>query len=114
MAGKQQAFDEAVWTVVSSIAPGHVMGYGEVAHAAGYPRHARMVSKAMGRSPDPLPWYRVVRSNRTLAFEVGSAPYNRQKKLLEEEGVQVIEGKVIVPEAGDENDLDRQLWGPSE
>lgn len=104
-------FDQAVWKIVSSIPAGQVMGYGEVARAAGFPRHARMVSKAMGRSPDPLPWYRVVRSNRTLAFEVGGRAYNRQKALLEAEGVQVINGKVIPVAVGDTGDLDRLLWG---
>lgn len=88
------------------------MGYGEVAHAAGYPRHARMVSKAMTRSPEPLPWYRVVRSNRTLAFDVDGDAYKRQKKLLELEGVRVIDGKVIPVEVEESDDLDRLLWGP--
>jgi methylated-DNA-protein-cysteine methyltransferase-like protein len=71
-----------------------------------------MVSKAMSRSDTPLPWYRIVRSNRTLAFEVGSEPYKRQKDLLEQEGVQVINGKVIPLESDDSVDLDRFLWGP--
>lgn len=88
------------------------MGYGEVARAAGYPRHARMVSKAMSRSDKPLPWYRVVRSDRTLAFKIGSAPYKKQKALLEKEDVQVIKGKVIPVESDDSIDLDELLWGP--
>jgi methylated-DNA-protein-cysteine methyltransferase-like protein len=59
-------FDYRVWEIVASIPSGRVMGYGEVARAAGFPRYSRMVSAAMGRSPNPLPWHRVVRSNRTL------------------------------------------------
>jgi len=110
----QRQFDEAVWETVSSIAPGHVMSYGEVARRAGFPRHARMVSKAMCRSATPLPWYRVVRSDRTLAFEVGSEPYNKQKRLLEKEGVQLINGKVVALESDETVDLDRLLWGPSD
>ena len=54
MPGSQNKFDRAIWKVVSAIAPGSVMAYGEVARAAGYPRHARMVSKAMSRSPEPF------------------------------------------------------------
>jgi len=111
---KQEQFDQAIWKVVSSIPPGRVMGYGEVARAAGYPRHARMVSKAMSRSDSPLPWYRVVRSNRTLAFDIGSKPYQRQKGLLEQEGVQVIKGKVIPLESDDDQGLDELVWGPGE
>lgn len=112
MADSQHKFDEAIWKTVSSIARGRVMSYGEVARASGYPRHARMVSKAMGRSVEPLPWYRVVRSNRTLAFKPGSEPYNKQQGLLEEEGVQIIDGKVISVESDEDKDLDELLWGP--
>ena len=114
MAGSQNKFDTAIWKVVSNIASGSVMGYGEVARAAGYPRHARMVSKAMSRSSQPLPWYRVVRSDRTLAFEADSAAYNRQRGLLEEEGVQFIDGKAVPVDSDDDKDLDELLWGPEE
>ena len=88
------------------------MGYGEVARAAGYPKHARMVSKAITRSNIPLPWYRVVRSDRTLAFEIGSVPYLKQKKLLEQEGVKVVRRKVFPPVTQETIDLDKLLWGP--
>jgi methylated-DNA-protein-cysteine methyltransferase-like protein len=112
MAGSQHKFDKAIWKTVSGIASGRVMSYGEVARAAGYPRHARMVSKAMSRSAEALPWYRVVRSDRTLAFAVGSASYNKQQSLLEKEGVRIIKGKVAPVDAADAKDLDEILWGP--
>ncbi len=107
-------FDKAIWKTVSRIASGQVMAYGEVARAAGYPRHARMVSNAMSRSAESLPWYRVVRSDRTLAFEPGSDAYNKQQALLEDEGVQFINGKVIEVESDEAKDLDKILWGPTE
>jgi len=109
----QRKFDRAVWDIVSNTKPGSVIGYGEVARAAGFPGHARMVSKAMSRSEKPLPWYRVVRSNRTLAFAVGSEAYRRQRELLESEGVQFENGKIVPREAAGPMDLDRLLWGPS-
>jgi len=112
MAFTQHTFDTAIWKVVSSISSGRVMAYGEVARAAGYPRHARMVSKAMSRSSEPLPWYRVVRSDRTLAFEVGSEAYKKQRGLLEEEGVQFINGKATPVFSDDDKDLDELLWAP--
>ena len=108
----QNKFDNAIWKTVSRIASGRVMAYGEVARASGYPRHARMVSKAMSRSAEPLPWYRVVRSDRTLAFEAGSELYNKQLRLLEKEGVQIISGKVIPIDSDEAKDLDELLWGP--
>lgn len=112
MTYSQAKFDRAIWKVVSAIRRGRVMGYGEVARAAGYPRHARMVSKAMSRSAEPLPWYRVVRSDRTLAFKVGSDAYNKQRALLEEEGVQFTDGKALPVTSDDDKDLDELLWGP--
>ena len=112
MSGFQDKFDPQVWQVVASIPPGRVMGYGEVARAAGYPRYSRMVSAAMGRSPDPLPWHRVVRSNRTLAFEEGSTSYREQAQLLKQEGVRFDGLKIIELESDDS--LDRILWGPQD
>jgi len=112
MPGSQAKFDLAIWKTVAAIASGHVMSYGEVARAAGFPRHARMVSKALSRSATALPWHRVVRSDRTLAFETGSAEYIKQKELLEQEGLRVVKGKVIAPESNEHVDLDKLLWGP--
>jgi len=114
MSGFQKQFDQAIWEVVNNINIGRVMSYGEVARAAGYPRHARMVSKAMSRSPNALPWYRVVKSDRSIAFQVGSEHYQKQKKLLLNEGVKLVEGKVV-PVASDKGKgLDEVLWGPTE
>lgn len=103
-------FDTAIWKVVSDIPAGRVMSYGEVSRAAGFPRHARMVSKAMGRSPKTLPWFRVVRSNRTLAFDIASDAYKKQAELLKKEGVLVINGKVIPLESDEDKGLDELLW----
>ncbi|MDX2504193.1 MAG: MGMT family protein [Gammaproteobacteria bacterium] len=107
----QSKFDKAIWRVVSRIKPGRVMSYGQVARAAGYPRHSRMVSSAMSRSDEPLPWYRVIRSDNTLAFDVGGEAYNKQRALLEKEGVRFIGKKVVPVESDDSADLDELLWG---
>lgn len=112
MSAFRAKFDQAIWKTVASIKPGRVMSYGQVARLAGFPRHARMVSKAMARSAETLPWYRVVRSDLTLAFEVDSAAYQKQKGLLEAEGVQFIGGKVVPLDSNEGKDLDELLWGP--
>jgi len=110
----QEKFDQAIWRTVSGIKPGRVMSYGQVARAAGFPRHARMVSKAMSRSVEPLPWYRVIRSDYTLAFKVGGVAYNKQRGLLENEGVRFMGKKVVPVETDDSAGLDALLWGPTE
>ena len=103
-------FDKAVWKVVASIPVGRVMSYGEVARSAGFPKHARMVSKAMSRSKEALPWFRVVRSNRTLAFDTDTHAYKKQAHLLEKEGVKITNGKVIPLQSDDDASLDKLLW----
>jgi methylated-DNA-protein-cysteine methyltransferase-like protein len=92
-------FDYRVWEIVASIPSGRVMGYGEVARAAGFPRYSRMVSAAMGRSPN-------------LAFEEGSSAYREQAQLLKQEGVRFDGLKIIEVETDDS--LDRILWGPTD
>lgn len=112
MSTNEKSFDESVWQVVADIKPGRVMSYGDVARVAGFPRRARMVARAMGRSPELLPWHRVVKSDLTIAFQKDSEPYLKQEKLLLREGVKFNKGK-IVPVASDKGkDLDDVLWGP--
>ncbi|HIO96846.1 MAG TPA: cysteine methyltransferase [Leucothrix sp.] len=111
MSDFQKKFDSAICKVVLNIPVGRVMSYGEVASSAGFPRHARRVSKAMSRSNKVLPWYRVVRSNRTLAFETESKAYKKQTDLLKREGVKIIKGKVIPLISDEDSSLDKLLWG---
>ncbi len=112
MSENEKSFDESVWQVVGDINVGRVMSYGDVARVAGFPRRARMVARAMGRSPEPLPWHRVVKSDLTIAFQADSEPYLKQEKLLISEGVKFVDGK-IVPVATDKGkELDEVLWGP--
>lgn len=108
----QAQFDEAVWKIISNIPSGQVMAYGEIAKAAGFPRHARMVSKAMSRSEKKLPWHRVVRSDGSLAFPVESKSFDTQKTRLIQEGVVVLNGKVTKQSPQGPDDLDELIWGP--
>jgi len=103
----QKRFDPKIWEIVKNIPPGQVMSYGMIAERAKYPR---MVSPAMGRCPENLPWFRVVRSNNTLAFEVGTKEYKRQASLLRKEGV-TIKGRKVIP-VPLPDDLDTLLWAP--
>ena len=112
MSKYHEEFDQKVWQIVSAIPAGEVMGYGEVARAAGFPRYSRMVSGAMSRSPEPLPWYRVVKSDRTLAFEAGSESYREQAQLLKQDGVR-FEGRKIIEQPRSDS-LDKILWGPQD
>ena len=80
---------EQIYLVVQSIPSGKVASYGQVARLAGNPRMSRVGGYALHMNPDPenIPCYRVV--NRfgevSSAFAFGGG--NRQRELLEADGV---------------------------
>jgi methylated-DNA-protein-cysteine methyltransferase-like protein len=104
---------KTVWQVVQGIPRGHVLTYGEVARLAGMSRAARRVSQAMRRAPRDmmLPWHRVVNAQGKISFPEDSPGFQRQKDLLEEEGVVFIKGKIDLNRYGYQGALDQLLWG---
>ena len=110
MAKQQYA---AIWHVVSIIPVGKVASYGQVADLAGLPGRARMVGKVLGAAPagQPVPWFRVLRSNGQIAFPKGSALALRQAQLLREEGVEVRNHRVSMRLYGWQPGLDILLFG---
>jgi methylated-DNA-protein-cysteine methyltransferase-like protein len=80
---------EMIWLVVSQIPAGRAVSYGEVARRAGLAGMARYVGYALGQLPgnSQVPWFRVVNSQRRISFPPGSAQADRQKELLEADGV---------------------------
>jgi methylated-DNA-protein-cysteine methyltransferase related protein len=71
--------------VVRAIPHGRVLSYGRVAVLAGLPGRARLIGKLMSRIGLQLPWWRVIRSDCTLAEEVAV----EQARRLRREGVRV-------------------------
>ena len=102
-----------VWKVVSEIPPGHVLTYGEVARLSGMPRAARRVSQAMRRAPRgvDLPWHRVVNAQGKISFPEDSSAWQKQKDLLQDEGVVFLNGKIDLDHFGYKGAVDRLLWG---
>jgi methylated-DNA-protein-cysteine methyltransferase related protein len=85
----KQKHYQRIWHTVQQIPVGKVASYGQIADLAGLPGRARMVGKALGLVPANLtvPWYRVLRSDRKLAFAPGSASAEEQRQILLSEGV---------------------------
>ena len=83
-----RAFARAVRRIVRGIPRGRVLSYGEVALRAGRPRGARAVVRALHQLDD-VPWWRVVRSDGTLAPQVA----REQGQLLAAEGHEARPGR---------------------
>ena len=77
-------FDRAVAKVVKAIPRGQTLSYAGVALRANKPGAARAVVRALHRLGG-LPWWRVIRSDRTLAPQVAV----EQSRRLRAEGVPV-------------------------
>lgn len=81
---------EQIYMIVRTVPKGKVASYGQIARLAGNPRLSRVVGYALHVNPDPqnIPCYRIV--NRfgevSEAFAFGGG--NRQRELLEADGVE--------------------------
>ena len=88
-------FDK-IYDVARQIPRGKVATYGQVALLAGNPRWARVVGYALHVNPDPetIKCHRVVNRNGKVSEAFAFGGENMQIRLLEEEGVEVKDGKV--------------------
>jgi len=100
-----------IWKTVKVIPKGKVASYGQIADLAGLPGRARLVGKALGLAPKEmkLPWYRVLRSSGQLAFEKGSQHAEKQKGLLQQEEVVVLNNRVKLNDFAWQPDLTEML-----
>ncbi len=101
--------------VIRDIPRGRVASYGQVAEIAGIPRGARQVGRTLRQLPvgHNVPWYRVVQSAGTLAFDAGSSQFAEQCEHLLDEGVAVLGGRIDMRQYRWQPDLDELLWKPS-
>ena len=88
--GAPKGPDEAVAQVVRAIPAGQVSSYAQVAKRAKLPAGPRGVARALSRV-EGLPWWRVIRSDGTLAPEVAVD----QARRLRKEGVEVKGRRVL-------------------
>ena len=93
-----------IYEIVKRIPKGKVATYGQIALYSGNPRWSQVVGFALHSNPDPdnIPCHRVVNrfGNVADAFKFGGG--NRQRELLESEGVEFLpDGRV---------NLEKSLW----
>lgn len=87
-----------IYEAVKRIPRGCVATYGQVAEMAGNKKMSRAVGNALHKNPDPdsIPCYRVVNGKGELAGEFAFGGAGEQAKLLEADGIEVINGKVDI------------------
>lgn len=85
-----------IYEAVKQIPKGCVATYGQVAEMAGNPRMSRAVGNALHKNPDPehIPCYRVVNFRGELSGAFAFGGKDVQKKLLEADGIEVVNGTV--------------------
>jgi methylated-DNA-protein-cysteine methyltransferase-like protein len=103
----QQAYYEQVWNLVRQIPPGKVVSYGQIALMIPPPMGVefeayksfspRWVGGAMAACPDDVPWQRVINSQGKISERSGA---EKQRQLLEEEGVIFVKDKVDMKKYG--------------
>ena len=104
-----QVFYAQVWELVRQIPRGRVATYGQIALMLPPPNGveietykafgARWVGGAMAACPDDVPWQRVINSQGKISERAGA---ERQRQLLEEEGIIFVRDKI---------DLKKYGWG---
>jgi len=103
----QQAYYEQVWELVRQIPRGKVAPYGQIALMLPPPNGVeieaykafgpRWVGGAMAACPDDVPWQRVINSQGKISERSGA---ERQRLLLEEEGIVFVKDKIDLKKYG--------------
>ena len=91
-----------IYEAVKKIPKGRVATYSQVAELAGNKKMCRAVGNALHRNPDPdgVPCYRVVNAKGELSGEFAFGGAGRQQKLLEADGIEVVDGRVDLEKYG--------------
>lgn len=91
-----------IYEAVKKIPKGKVATYGQIAKMAGNERMSRAVGNALHKNPEPdkIPCYKVVNSKGELACKFVFGGRDVQAKLLEAEGIEVVNNKVDLNKYG--------------
>jgi methylated-DNA-protein-cysteine methyltransferase related protein len=103
---KYDNFFDNVYEVVRQIPKGRVTSYGAIAEYLGLRGSARMVGWAMNKNfeGNDVPAHRVVNRNGRLTGKVHFGEENVMQKLLEEEGINVLNDEI--------QDFQKHFWDP--
>lgn len=104
---KEDNFFQRVYEVVRQIPYGRVTSYGAIAQFLASRGSARMVGWAMNASHglDDVPAHRVVNRNGLLSGKHHFEGTNLMQQLLENEGIEVADNKIV--------DFEKHFWNPA-
>jgi methylated-DNA-protein-cysteine methyltransferase-like protein len=105
---KNSGFFNQVYEIARQIPFGRVTSYGAIAKYLGTLKSARVVGWAMNdahQSTEYIPAHRVVNRNGLLTGKLHFGNSNTMKQLLENEGIQVEDDKIV--------DFEKHFWDPS-
>ncbi|SEL74716.1 MGMT family protein [Parapedobacter koreensis] len=108
-ANNETNFFEWVYEIVRQIPEGRVTSYGAIARALGTAGSSRMVGYAMRaahRANPPIPAHRVVNRIGVLSGKMAFGSPSLMQQLLENEGVEVVDDKVV--------NFSAVFWDPQE
>jgi methylated-DNA-protein-cysteine methyltransferase-like protein len=93
-----------IWEAVRRVPRGSVATYGQIASMVGYPRHSRLVGRALGALPEhsDVPWQRIVNASGDVSTRTAGDSHELQRLLLEAEGIAFTANGRI--------DLERYRW----
>ena len=100
-------FFESVYEVVRLIPKGRVTSYGAIAGYVGAPKSARMVGYALNAAliDSNVPAHRMVNKKGLLTGKHHCEGINLMQQLLENEGTEVVENKIV--------SLEKYFWDPN-
>lgn len=78
-----------IYDAIRRVPRGSVVTYGQIAAMVGFPRHARLVGRALRSLPDrsDVPWHRVVNASGEVSRRTVGDSHELQRMLLEGEGI---------------------------
>ena len=99
---RNEELNSKIYTAVRDIPKGKVATYKQIAEMVGNPKLARVVGNALHWNPDhsSIPCHRVVNTKGELSKVYAFGGIEGQTKFLQEEGVEVINGKVDLSKYG--------------
>ncbi len=93
-----------IWKAVKGVRKGRVATYGQIAQICGLRGHTRLVGYALHNLPpnSGVPWHRIINSKGMISLRSHTSGHDRQRRLLESEGIVFKDGKVDLSKYGAE------------